>query len=101
MSEAHPGGCTGDVIRSEIARRATDWLCLGAAPTFAIMALLTGALGRTESHRFQMRHGLVWMTPSRQSIRPRRQRRRCRSGDAIGKLGSILPVHRCITTLRQ
>ena len=24
--------------------RATDWLCLGAAPTFAIMALLTGVL---------------------------------------------------------
>jgi hypothetical protein len=24
---------------------ATDWLCLAAAPTFAIMALLTGVLG--------------------------------------------------------
>jgi hypothetical protein len=24
---------------------AADWLCLAAAPTFAIMALLTGALG--------------------------------------------------------
>ncbi len=25
--------------------RASDWLCLAAAPTFAIMALLTGVLG--------------------------------------------------------
>jgi hypothetical protein len=25
--------------------RASDWLCLAAAPTFAIMALLTGILG--------------------------------------------------------
>jgi hypothetical protein len=28
-----------------VARGAADWLCLAAAPTFAIMALLTGALG--------------------------------------------------------
>lgn len=27
------------------ARSAADWLCLAAAPTFAIMALLTGVLG--------------------------------------------------------
>ena len=26
-------------------RRMTDWLCLAAAPTFAVMALLTGVLG--------------------------------------------------------
>ena len=26
-------------------RRMTDWLCLAAAPTFAIMALMTGVLG--------------------------------------------------------
>jgi hypothetical protein len=36
-------------IRSEsrdaAAFRAADWLCLAAAPTFAIMALLTGVLG--------------------------------------------------------
>lgn len=25
--------------------RAADWICLAAAPTFAIMALVTGALG--------------------------------------------------------
>jgi hypothetical protein len=29
----------------ETARGAADWLCLAAAPTFAIMALLTGVLG--------------------------------------------------------
>ena len=49
MSATYPGGCGGAAIRSEIgdatALRATDWLCLGAAPTFAIMALLTGVFG--------------------------------------------------------
>jgi hypothetical protein len=49
MIEAYPSGCAGGAIRSEIgdaaALRATDWLHLGAAPTFAIMALLTGVLG--------------------------------------------------------
>jgi hypothetical protein len=35
---ARPG--TGDAA----ALRAADWLCLAAAPTFAIMALLTGVL---------------------------------------------------------
>jgi hypothetical protein len=29
----------------ETARGPADWLCLAAAPTFAIMALLTGVLG--------------------------------------------------------
>jgi hypothetical protein len=28
-----------------VARGAADWLCLAAAPTFAIMALLTGVYG--------------------------------------------------------
>lgn len=36
-------------IRSEsgsaTALGAADWLCLAAAPTFAVMALLTGAFG--------------------------------------------------------
>ena len=49
ISATYPGGCGGAAIRSEIgdatALRATDWLCLGAAPTFAIMALLTGVFG--------------------------------------------------------
>ena len=49
MSEAYPSGCAGCAIRSESghsdALRAADWLCLAAAPTFAIMALLTGVLG--------------------------------------------------------
>jgi hypothetical protein len=31
--------------RSVAARNAADWLCLAAAPTFAIMALLTGIGG--------------------------------------------------------
>jgi hypothetical protein len=39
MSEAYTGG------RNVAALGAADWLCLAAAPTFAMMALLTGALG--------------------------------------------------------
>ncbi len=49
MSEATPGGCAGVAARFEggraVALRATEWLGLAAAPAFAIMALLTGALG--------------------------------------------------------
>jgi len=49
MREAYPSGCTGDAIGSErghaAARRTTEWLGLAAAPTFAIMALLTSVLG--------------------------------------------------------
>ena len=48
MSNAHIGvhGC--DAMRAngnDVARTAADWLYLAAAPTFAIMALLTGVLG--------------------------------------------------------
>jgi hypothetical protein len=47
ISEAHTGeGC--GAIRCEnrnAALGAADWLCLAAAPTFAIMALLTSVLG--------------------------------------------------------
>ncbi len=39
MSEAYIGG------GNAAAFGAADWLCLAAAPTFAIMALLTGVLG--------------------------------------------------------
>ena len=39
MSEAYTGGGTAAALG------AADWLCLAAAPTFAIMALLTGILG--------------------------------------------------------
>jgi hypothetical protein len=49
MSEPYPSGCAGGAIRSEsgeaTALRASDWLGLAAAPTFAIMALFTGVLG--------------------------------------------------------
>jgi hypothetical protein len=37
------GGCAG--TDNAAALRAADWVCLAAAPTFAIMALLTGVLG--------------------------------------------------------
>ena len=33
------------MIAHNTATRAADWLCLAAAPTFAIMALLTSVLG--------------------------------------------------------
>lgn len=49
MSETHTGGRARGAIRHEsgnaAALGAADWLCLAAAPTFAIMALLTGVLG--------------------------------------------------------
>lgn len=49
MSETRSGEYAGGAIRSECAPaaafRAADWLCLAAAPTFAIMALLTGVSG--------------------------------------------------------
>jgi hypothetical protein len=49
MSEAYSGGSASGAIRHESghapALGAADWLCLAAAPTFAIMALLTGVLG--------------------------------------------------------
>ena len=45
MSEHCTGGPGGGAIRRSAAG-AADWLYLAAAPTFAIMALLTGVLGR-------------------------------------------------------
>src|SRR6202163_4136679 len=49
MSEAYSGESASGAIRHEsgnaAALGAADWLCLAAAPTFAIMALLTGVLG--------------------------------------------------------
>ena len=49
MSEAYGGGRGHGAIDHErgnaAALGAADWLCLAAAPTFAIMALLTGILG--------------------------------------------------------
>jgi hypothetical protein len=49
MSAAFSGRPDSEAIRHEgrtaAALGAADWLCLAAAPTFAIMALLTGALG--------------------------------------------------------
>ena len=49
MSGSHTGGGACGAIRHEsgnaAALGAADWLCLAAAPAFAIMALLTGGLG--------------------------------------------------------
>ena len=49
MSEAYSGGSASGAIRQESghapALGAADWLGLAAAPTFAIMALLTGVFG--------------------------------------------------------
>ncbi len=49
MTKVHTGGRGPGAIRCEngnaAATGAGDWLYLAAAPTFAIMALLTGALG--------------------------------------------------------
>lgn len=48
MSEAQTGGCIRGTVGCEsgnVAAGAVDFLSLAAAPTFAIMALLTGAFG--------------------------------------------------------
>jgi hypothetical protein len=48
MSEAHIGvhGCDAMPANgNDVARTAADWLYLAAAPTFAIMALLTAMVG--------------------------------------------------------
>jgi len=49
MGEAYAGGRACGAIGHESGKAAAlgaaDWLCLAAAPTFAIMALLTGVLG--------------------------------------------------------
>ena len=49
MREARTSACAGGAIRSDDGNAAVlgaaDWLSLAAAPTFAIMALLTGVLG--------------------------------------------------------
>jgi hypothetical protein len=49
MSKAYCGGSASGAIRHEsghaAALGAADWLCLAAAPTFAIMALLTSVPG--------------------------------------------------------
>jgi hypothetical protein len=42
---ANAGGAGIDCKRSPLAFGAADWLHLAAAPTFAIMALLTAVLG--------------------------------------------------------
>jgi hypothetical protein len=55
MSEVYSGGSASGAIRHESSQvqessqvhalGAADWLCLAAAPTFALMALLTSVLG--------------------------------------------------------
>jgi hypothetical protein len=49
MSEAHTGAGAHGALRHQSRKAAAfgvaDWLCLAAAPAFAIMALLTGILG--------------------------------------------------------
>lgn len=50
MSEANTGGCARGTIGREsgnVVAGAVDFLSLAAAPTFAIMALLTGGLDAT------------------------------------------------------
>ena len=49
MSEARTGGAIRCESGSAAATGAADWLYLAAAPTFAIMALLTGVLGSPDA----------------------------------------------------
>jgi hypothetical protein len=50
MGETYTGGCDGDAIQNEsrggVGLGAADWLRFAAAPTLAIMALLTDVFGR-------------------------------------------------------
>jgi hypothetical protein len=52
MSGTYVGRSAGDAIRHDIraaaARRPADWLGLAAAPTFAMMALLTATGGQPQ-----------------------------------------------------
>ena len=52
MSGAYASGCAGGAIRHDIraaaGRGVADWLSLAAAPTFAIMALLTATGGQPQ-----------------------------------------------------
>jgi hypothetical protein len=51
MSEAYASGGFGRVVGHDIAaaaRGAADWLGLAAAPTFAVMALITAAGGEPQ-----------------------------------------------------
>lgn len=49
------------------ARGPADWVCLAAAPTFAVMALLTGVVGGGQQNMFCAAQdapplsGMVWM----------------------------------------
>ena len=45
MSQACSGGSDGAARRTTAAWGAADWLALAAAPTFVVMALLTGVPG--------------------------------------------------------
>jgi hypothetical protein len=61
VSETRPGGGAGDTIRHEgenAAARAAGWLGLAAAPTFAMMALLTGLLGGNQPILCSARDGM-------------------------------------------
>ncbi len=56
MSDADAGEGAREAVRNQggavAALGAADWLCLAAAPTFAIMALLTGVFGRGPADLF-------------------------------------------------
>ena len=65
MSETHRNGCAPGTIprenRDAVALGVAGWLGLGAAPTFAIMALLTALSGAGASDMLcsAMQHGPV------------------------------------------
>ena len=62
----HTSGTRGD-WRAAAALGTADWVCLAAAPTFAIMALLAGGLGGgadmlcSATQNASSLNGMVWM----------------------------------------
>ena len=55
MSGAFAGGSAAPIRRNAAGLGAADWLSLAAAPTFAIMALLTGVPGPGAGHALRGR----------------------------------------------
>jgi hypothetical protein len=60
MTGAHPAHATGVASRNDEGATAAlgfaEWLCLAAAPTFAIMALLSGVLSGGPADMFCSAH---------------------------------------------
>jgi hypothetical protein len=105
MSAAYPGGCAGGAIHSEIgdaaAPRASDWLCLGAEPTFAMAAAPMSYLIAAKGHTIAEMLFWIESTPRSSTEQPQRPRSkpRWRRSSAPGRRTS--PLQRAVATVTQ